>query len=652
MLSQNAISCIYNKKPFELNQNANEVLLQIIHIETKELDHTQQYRLILNDGTNYTSAIVHYHSNHIAGRLKKYNIIQCENYVINFVDHKKMIVLNSMKIIDVKPKHVLGNPINIASVGCDNDPPAYTVVDHSKIVGARPVPIDNDTHSNNGTTTTTVQNQQEDTLVYNPIASLNPYNPRWIIKGRVINKSEVKSWSNEKGSGTYFNFDFMDQHGTAIKVTAFRDLCEKYFNFIKLGECYTISRGQVAAKSKFNDLQFTYELKLDDKTSEVKKCKDDPKIGRELGSNFTPIDLIHKTKNEHDTVDVIGIIAYVNPELHNFTAKSGKTFNKREFMLVDQSRASMKFTSLGDFAAQLDVSDLGTTPVLEGKNIKVGIFENVKSVSTFGNNIRINPNTAEAHELIKWAKAEGASVIKEAAQAALREANMTSLKYGGVGMGGTNGSETAMGKGPAGTFGSLAKALEMEDPIPVSNIEATKKGFDGPEYFNVDAEVVLFENMTENTWYDSCPSEKCKKKVEKRPGTSIYYCEKCKKQYTECRPSYTLRIQFRDIANDQGIETFMCFNQESETILGGTKASVLKSLVETMEIDPNAREKYSSIFEDALRKRFRLRICAQPSSYRNEIRSKCQVIALKAYNNDTSASGLKDDEYGDITDVM
>jgi len=57
-----------------------------------------------------------------------------------------------------------------------------------------------------------------------PIASLNPYASRWTIKVRITAKTDLKSWSNPKGSGTLFSIDLLDEAGGESRATFFK--CE------------------------------------------------------------------------------------------------------------------------------------------------------------------------------------------------------------------------------------------------------------------------------------------------------------------------------------------------------------------------------------------------------------------------------------------
>ena len=40
-----------------------------------------------------------------------------------------------------------------------------------------------------------------------PIIGLNPYQTKWVIKGRCMNKSAIRNYNNAKGPGKLFNFE-------------------------------------------------------------------------------------------------------------------------------------------------------------------------------------------------------------------------------------------------------------------------------------------------------------------------------------------------------------------------------------------------------------------------------------------------------------
>lgn len=86
----------------------------------------------------------------------------------------------------------------------------------------------------------------------NPISSLSPYHNkyvvffsffhfpsltynvnRWVIKARVMTKSNIRTWSNSKGEGKLFSLDLVDESGE-IRATVFRDLVDKFYDLIEV----------------------------------------------------------------------------------------------------------------------------------------------------------------------------------------------------------------------------------------------------------------------------------------------------------------------------------------------------------------------------------------------------------------------------------
>ena len=51
---------------------------------------------------------------------------------------------------------------------------------------------------------------------------------RWTIKARITNKSDIRSWSNARGTGTLFSIDLLDAQGGEIRATFFKESCEKW----------------------------------------------------------------------------------------------------------------------------------------------------------------------------------------------------------------------------------------------------------------------------------------------------------------------------------------------------------------------------------------------------------------------------------------
>jgi replication factor A1 len=96
-----------------------------------------------------------------------------------------------------------------------------------------------------------------------PIEGLSPYQNNWTIKARVINKSEMRTWSNSSGEGKLFNVTFADDTGE-IRGTGFNLVADDLYPKLEEGKVYYVSKARVnLAKKKFSHVNNDYELNFE-----------------------------------------------------------------------------------------------------------------------------------------------------------------------------------------------------------------------------------------------------------------------------------------------------------------------------------------------------------------------------------------------------
>jgi replication factor A1 len=114
-----------------------------------------------------------------------------------------------------------------------------------------------------------------------PIAALTPYQNNWRIKSRVVQKSDIRHYSNQRGEGRFFSVTLMDD-SWEIKGTAWNAVVDDLFEKLQENRVYYFSKARVnLAKKKFSTVSNDYELSLDRGTEieEVRPPLQPPRLG-------------------------------------------------------------------------------------------------------------------------------------------------------------------------------------------------------------------------------------------------------------------------------------------------------------------------------------------------------------------------------------
>ncbi|XP_024879091.1 replication protein A 70 kDa DNA-binding subunit-like, partial [Temnothorax curvispinosus] len=306
-----------------------------------------------------------------------------------------------------------------------------------------------------------------------PIAALSPYQNRWVIKVRVTNKSPIRTWSNSRGEGKLFSMDLIDESGE-IRCTAFRDLCDKFYDMIEPGNVYYISRCTLkAANKQFNMLKNDYEMTMTGDT-EIVPCHENSDDIPTLQFNFCPISQV-ENKEKNVLIDVLGVVTTFNDVQHIMQRTTGRELLKRDVNIVDDSGTMVCVTLWGKQAEDFDGSN---NPILAIKGARIGEFNGGKNLSLINSSVlEKDPDLPEAHRLRGWYTAVGHSE------------NAKSLSRAG-GSGDFNA--------PLCTFQEATEARLGEK----MNL---------PDSFTVVAIVNMIR--VENAIYKACPVDGCKKKL-------------------------------------------------------------------------------------------------------------------------------------------
>ncbi|XP_072949136.1 replication protein A 70 kDa DNA-binding subunit [Epargyreus clarus] len=540
----------------------------------------ERFRLLVSDGKHshsFAMLATQLNDKLITGELSDNSVVQIDRFVTSLLKNvgrgeKRVMIILDVTVLasgaEVGKK--LGNPQNWTEESAASTSAPAPMRPTAAPAPPKPTPLPS--------TASGLNSSIISTQMTHPIASLSPYQNKWVIKARVMNKTPIRTWSNARGEGKLFSMDLCDESGE-IRATAFKNECDKFYDMIEVDKVYYISRCQLkTANKQFTNLKNDYEMSFNADTV-VAECMEDASSVPSINYDFQPINEI-ANKSPDTILDVIGVCKSAG-DLQELTARStGKLLKKREVTLVDSSGGAIVLTLWGNDAEKFDGS---TNPVIAVKGVRLTEFNGSKSLSCLASSmLRLQPDVGEAHRLRGWYDNGGADM----------DVVNISARAGGY-------------QGGSGEWLTFAEAEERQ-------LGAGDKG----DYFSLLGTLTF--TYPDNAVYKACPSDQCNKKlVDQENG--LYRCEKCNREYPNFKYRLLLAANVSDPTGDQRVTAF---NEAAEAMLGRTAAEVGAMF----EYDKNA---YAALFQDIKFKTFVFKFRTKMENYNDETRLKTTVMNVQ-----------------------
>ncbi|TNV82843.1 hypothetical protein FGO68_gene14201 [Halteria grandinella] len=405
-----------------------------------------------------------------------------------------------------------------------------------------------------------------ESMTYTPIKALSTFNYDWRIKARVVKKHEKRTWKNMKSEGSLLNIEMMDQFGTQIQATFFKDAVDKFDPIIREGGIYLFANGQVKlSNSRYTSIKNDFCLVFD-RNAEIIEVADDQSI-QDQGFTFVTIKDIQEIPEadmRYKIVDVVGVILYVSND-QEINTKAGIQKRKRMISICDETGLYIQVCSWQSACDRLNLEP--------GKHVIA--IKGARVVNNYGKQLNlgddayftIDPPMARTRELLQWFQKSRQEDIKS-----INKEKNSEREFGSIGSQGTHASQQ----------GQVRLIGEMIESLNQSRMGSTGGGFLSGQYI-LNCYTTYIRN-DEKVFYNACPIESCRKKVQEERGQQVQYkCESCGKVYDTCVPTYMLSAKIADQSNQTIFVNF--YREQGQQLMGHITPGEIKDMREKGQLN-------------------------------------------------------------------
>lgn len=613
-LSKDSISTLVNMKSSNSDASFKPVL-QILSLKNmgpgSNREGQDRFRVILSDGTHFIQGMLATQLKGVvdSGELQQDSIVRVNDFMNNNIQGRNIAIILEIEVLGTATQR-LGQPKEFSKSGTapGTSAPAAPAPMYNRTntphmaqqqQDVKPSPQRSAGHnpytppksSMNRSNAPIVQANAAGTpgsTPITPISRLSLYQNRWTVKARVVNKSDIRTWSNAKGEGSLFSIELLDSSGFDIKATMFKEAVEKFYNFFQVNSVYTISGGRLkVADQKWNTCKSQYEMSLDP-NAEVKLADDSGEIQMQ-SFDFIKIGSLEQIE-PNKNVDVIGIVQEVGDCQTLISKKTGKELFKSDILIVDDTGVQVRLTLWGN-QAQNAQKDIEVHKAVAFRRARVSDYGGVSLSGS--QSFHVEPPVPETEELQDWWKSQGS-----------RGAPVKSLSSSG---------------GGGGSMDSF------ENRKTIGDIKAKNLGYNNEkgDYLCFKANFTFFKKDKEGgAWYCACPNKEdpCRNRCKVTQTTDgNWQCDRCQGTYPNC----TRKWIFSGVVADATGSTWVSlFDEQAHTLFGGVTADQAFAEYENQDL-------YDSHFAKANFGEWQLKCRVKNEMVNDEPRLKTTVVKLE-----------------------
>ena len=422
-----------------------------------------------------------------------------------------------------------------------------------------------------------------------PISSLNPYMGAWCVKARLAVKGNVRTFRNAKGEGKVMTVELVDEAGTAIQATVWKDAIDKYDAMLEVGKVYYVAKGSLRpANKQYSSCNNDYEMSLDGRC-EIEPCTEPVDVSKMARAyELVKIDALARKIGTRGSVDVLAVVQSVG-ELGAVRRKSdNEEIQRRDVVLVDDTNKTVTLTLWNALAVEQG-AQLATmaAPIVAVRGLRVTDYNGVSLSTVARSELFVEPSSADIADRV----------------AALRAAYDPNAETTAAGAG------LATARGPGGSGAGAAQRTTLVDMQPDLLPPAT-----APAAVGLVTAAACLIKADQPMYYAACPEEGNNKKVVEENGK--WYCEATQKTYDTCRRRYILRLKVQD---HSGAGWVNVFHEQAREMLG-VDAEDLHAIRES---DP---AEYERVVKRAQFKDWHLKLKAKTEEYQGESRRRLTVL--------------------------